>query len=132
VSLVDQHLGLKGGETRQHNLQLDLKAESLWDGTDRNRALYLDLWRDRQGIACGDILHGTQESGRVSGGKQLLRVGATPPGAPECAWRGELYIQHAIGRHGSPMTAASGVHLLLVEHCSSNIEPSFHAVHAVA
>ena len=52
----------------------------------------------------------------IPGSKQLLRVGATPPGTSEFTRRGELHIQHAVGRNGSPITAASGLYLYLVEH----------------
>src|SRR6266446_5835035 len=67
------------------------------------------MLQDAIGIKRGDTVG-------VGGGKQLLRVRATPPGAPEGARRGERHLQHAVGRHGAPSTAASGRHLRLVEY----------------
>src|SRR5262249_29220795 len=73
-------------------------------------------WRHGKGVARGDVLHGTQEAGRICSGKQLLWIGAVPPGTPEGARRSEWHLQYVIGRHGAPIPAAGGRHLRLVEH----------------
>src|SRR6185312_16909742 len=67
-------------------------------------------------LAAGDELDGADEAGRIAGREELLGVGPDTAGTAQLARRGELHIQHAVGRHGFTVATAGGLRVSGVQN----------------